>query len=405
MTTVNANIVAPRLLLIAGGGVRQIADVLAKFELSRPLVVTDPFMVSSGHVRRCLDPLAAAGIAVSIFSDTVPDPTDTVIEAGVAELKRGNFDCLIGFGGGSPIDTAKAMAILAAGGGRMRDYKVPAEADRAALPLIAIPTTAGTGSEATRFTVITDTERDEKMLIAGLGALPLVAIVDYELTYSVPARTTADTGVDSLTHALEAFVSKRANPFSDALAVSAMALIGRHIRTAYAEPRNAAAREGMMLGATQAGLAFSNSSVALVHGMSRPIGAHFHVPHGLSNAMLLPAITRFSVPGAEARYAEASRRVGFAAAGDADEAAAAKLVAGLEALNKELSVPTPGDYGINETMWNDKMAVMADQALASGSPANNPRVPDKAEIVALYREVWTGAPRNTWERIVAFVPL
>ena len=215
----------------------------------------------------------------------------------------------------------------------MRDYKVPVQADHGALPVIAIPTTAGTGSECTRFTVITDTERDEKMLIAGLGALPLAAIVDYELTFSVPPRTTADTGVDSLTHALEAFVSKRANPFSDALAVSAMALIGQHIRTAYAEPRNAAAREGMMLGATQAGLAFSNASVALVHGMSRPIGAHFHVPHGLSNAMLLPAITRFSVGAAEARYAEAARRIGFADDRDADAAAAAKLVAGLEALN------------------------------------------------------------------------
>jgi alcohol dehydrogenase class IV len=351
-------------------------------------------MVSSRHVQHCLEPLAAAGIAVTVFSDTVPDPTDTVIEAGVAALKRGDFDCLIGFGGGSPIDTAKAMAILAAGGGKMRDYKVPVSADKGALPVIAIPTTAGTGSECTRFTVITDTERDEKMLIAGLGALPLAAIVDYELTYSVPARTTADTGVDSLTHALEAFVSKRANPFSDALAVSAMTLIGQNIRTAYAEPRNAAAREGMMLGATQAGLAFSNASVALVHGMSRPIGAHFHVPHGLSNAMLLPAITRFSVGAAEARYAEAARRVGFAGDSDTDSSASAKLVAGLEALNKDLSVPSPADYGIDEAVWNNKMELMAEQALASGSPANNPRVPDKAEIVALYREVWTGAQRN-----------
>jgi alcohol dehydrogenase class IV len=394
MTTVNANIAAPRMLQVGGGAVRQIADVLTKFGLSRPLVVTDPFMVSSRHVQHCLDPLATAGIAVAVFSDTVPDPTDTVIEAGVEALERGNFDCLIGFGGGSPIDTAKAMAILAAGGGKMRDYKVPVSADKGALPVIAIPTTAGTGSECTRFTVITDTERDEKMLIAGLGALPLAAIVDCELTYSVPARTTADTGVDSLTHALEAFVSKRANPFSDALAVSAMALIGQNIRTAYAEPRNAAAREGMMLGATQAGLAFSNASVALVHGMSRPIGAHFHVPHGLSNAMLLPAITRFSVGAAEARYAEASRRIGFAGDSDTDIAASGKLVAGLEALNRNLSVPSPADYGIDEAVWNNKMELMAEQALASGSPANNPRVPDKAEIVALYREVWTGAQRN-----------
>ncbi|HET6305675.1 MAG TPA: iron-containing alcohol dehydrogenase [Rhodopila sp.] len=398
MTAIAINFASPRLLLVAGGSVRQVADVLAKFGLSRPLVVTDPFMVSSGLLRHCLDPLAAAGLSVSVFSDTVPDPTDTVVETGVAHLNKGDYDCLIGFGGGSPIDTAKAMAILAAGmrqgRGKMRDFKAPFAADQSALPVIAIPTTAGTGSECTRFTVITDTERDEKMLIAGLGALPLAALVDYELTYSVPPRTTADTGVDSLTHALEAYVSKRANPVSDALALSAMALIGANIRTAYAEPRNAAARQAMMLGATEAGLAFSNSSVALVHGMSRPVGAHFHVPHGLSNAMLLPSVTRFSVAASEARYAEASRRIGFAAPVDADATAAAKLITGLEALNRDLSVPTPAAYGIDEAAWNAKMALMAEQALASGSPANNPRVPTAAEIVGLYREVWTGAPAN-----------
>ena len=394
MTAINMNFASPRLLLVAAGAVRQITEVLSKFGLSRPLVVTDPFMVSSGHVRNCLDPLLSAGLAVSVFSDTVPDPTDTVVEAGVVELNKGDYDCLIGFGGGSPIDTAKAMAILAAGGGKMREYKAPFAADKGALPVIAIPTTAGTGSECTRFTVITDTERDEKMLIAGLGALPLAALVDYELTYSVPPRTTADTGIDSLTHALEAYVSKRANPLSDALALSAMGLIGANIRTAYAEPRNARAREAMMLGATEAGLAFSNSSVALVHGMSRPIGAHFHVPHGLSNAMLLPAITRFSVPGAEARYAEAARRIGFAELTDTDAIAAARLITGLETLNKDLAVPTPADYGIDEATWNGKMALMADQALASGSPANNPRVPTAQEIIGLYREVWTGATAN-----------
>jgi alcohol dehydrogenase class IV len=181
---------------------------------------------------------------------------------------------------------------------------------------------------------------------------------------------------------------------SDALALSAMALIGANIRTAYAEPRNATAREAMMLGATEAGLAFSNSSVALVHGMSRPIGAHFHVPHGLSNAMLLPAITRFSVPGAEARYAEAARRIGFAALTDSDGTAAAKLITGLEALNRDLSVPTPAEYGIDEATWTGKMALMAEQALASGSPGNNPLVPTAAEIVGLYREVWIGAAAN-----------
>ena len=394
MTEVNANIASPRMLLVAGGAVKQVADVLAKFGLSRPLVVTDPFMVKSGLVKACLDPLEDAGIPVAVFSDTVPEPDDTVIERGVAAMNQGTYDCLIGFGGGSPIDTAKAMAILGLGGGKMRDYKVPFAADKGAMPVIAIPTTAGTGSECTRFTVITDHERDEKMLIAGFGCLPLAAIVDYELTFSVPPRTTADTGIDSFTHALEAYVSKRANPFSDAFALAAMELIGRHLRTAYAEPRNAAAREGMMIGATQAGLAFSNSSVALVHGMSRPIGAHFHVPHGLSNAMLMPAITRFSLAGASARYAEASRRVGFADAVDSDALAGAKLIAGLEAWNKELKVPTPADFGIKEADWNGKMALMAEQALGSGSPNNNPVVPDAAAIVALYREVWIGAASN-----------
>jgi alcohol dehydrogenase class IV len=394
MTTVNANIAAPRLLLVAGGAVKQIADVLSKFGLSRPLIVTDPFMVKLGLVDRCLSPLATAGINADVFSDTIPEPNDTVIEAGVKAFAKAPYDCLIGFGGGSPIDTAKAIAVLASGGGKMRDYKVPVAADRGAVPVIAIPTTAGTGSECTRFTVITDHERDEKMLINGLGCLPLAAIVDYELTLTVPPRTTADTGVDSFTHALEAFVSKRANPFSDALALAAMDLIGKNIRTAYAEPNNHAAREAMMIGATQAGLAFSNSSVALVHGMSRPIGAHFHVPHGLSNAMLLPAITRFSIHGAEARYAQAARCSGFAGTGDGDDVAASKLVAGLEELNQELSVPTPAGFGIKEADWNSKMALMAEQALASGSPNNNPRVPDANEIVALYRAVWTGSPVN-----------
>jgi len=391
----SATIVSPRLMLVGGGSVRELAGVLAKFGLSRPLVVTDLYMVRSGLVRRCLEPLEAAGVTAAVFSDTVPEPTDTVIEAGAALLQGGLYDCLIGFGGGSPIDTAKAMSILAHGrttgaGSHMRDFKVPVQADAAGLPVIAIPTTAGTGSEATRFTVITDTEHGEKMLIAGMGALPLAAVVDYELTFTVPKRITADTGVDSLTHALEAYVSKRANAYSDTQALAAMALIGANLRTAYAEPDNGPAREAMMLGAMQAGIAFTNSSVALVHGMSRPIGAAFHVPHGLSNAMLLPAITRFGLEVAQGRYAEASRRIGLAGPADADAVAAEKLADGLTQLNHDLGVPTPGEFGIDKTAWDARLDTMAEQALASGSPGNNPRVPTKAEIVALYQVVWSG---------------
>jgi alcohol dehydrogenase class IV len=383
-----ASIASPKLMLIGGGAVAQVAELLGKLRLGHPLVVTDPFMVKSGLVEQVLQPLRAAGIAHGVFSDTVSDPTDTVVEAGVAAMREAAYDCLIGFGGGSPIDTAKAMTILAAGGGAMRDYRMPAAADRAAVPVIAIPTTAGTGSEATRFTVITDTARDEKMLIAGLGAMPAAAIVDWKLTLTVPARITADTGIDSLTHALEAFVSRRQNPHADALAKAAMALIAPNLRAVYANPADEEAREKMMLGATQAGMAFSASSVALVHGMSRPIGAHFHVPHGLSNAMLLPAVTRFSIPAALPRYAEAARAMGIARAEEGDQAAAGRLIEELAALNRDLGVPTPRRFGIDEARWNALVGTMADQALASGSPANNPRVPGKDEIVALYAEAY-----------------
>jgi alcohol dehydrogenase class IV len=379
---------APRLIEIGGGAVAKAAGLLHRFNLDRPLIVTDPFMVSSGLIARLSGPLAKAGIAFDIFPDTIPEPTDTIVEAGIARMEGHDYDCLIAFGGGSPIDTAKAMAILYGTGKKMRDFKVPATADAAALPLIAIPTTAGTGSECTRFTIITDTEHDEKMLIAGLGALPLAAIVDYELTFSVPPRITADTGVDSFTHALEAYVSRRATPFSDPLAISAMRLIGANLRKAFHEPNNAEARSAMMLGATQAGMAFTNASVALVHGMSRPIGAHFHVPHGLSNAMLLPAITRFSLNHALPRYAEAARLSGFAREDDADQLAGAKLVNGLDELNTELGVPTPANFGITADAWHAKKHLMATQALASGSPANNPRIPDHAEIVGLYEVVF-----------------
>jgi alcohol dehydrogenase class IV len=288
------------------------------------------------------------------------------------------------------MDTAKAMAILASApeGTHIRAFKVPAEADRAALPVICIPTTAGTGSEATRFTVITDTTHGEKMLIAGLGALPLAAVVDSDLTLGLPPRITADTGMDALTHALEAFVSRRANPVSDEYARAAMRRIAPNLRRVWADPADRAARAAMMEGATLAGLAFSNASVALVHGMSRPLGAHFHVPHGLSNAMLLPAVTRYSLGAALPRYAEAARVMGLVPEGEGDEAAGAALVAELEALARDLAVPTPAAWGIPPAKWTLLLPLMAEQALASGSPANNPRVPGRAEIVELYRAAY-----------------
>src|SRR5271165_1719814 len=303
-----AVITTPRLMAIGGGALAELPAMLAKLGMAKPLIVTDPYISGCGILDRATALLDDASVRWSVFADTVPDPTTAVIETGARILDNGDFDSLVAIGGGSSIDTAKGISVLAANGGKMRDYKVPNEIPKAGLPIVAIPTTAGTGSEVTRFTVITDTETDEKMLIAGLACCPLAAIVDYELTLTMPLRLTADTGLDSLTHAIEAYVSRRASPFTDGLAKSAMRLIAEHIRTACAEPENRAAREAMMLGATTAGMAFSNASVALVHGMSRPIGAFFHVPHGLSNAMLLPEITTFSAAAALDRAQSAKPR-------------------------------------------------------------------------------------------------
>jgi alcohol dehydrogenase class IV len=326
----------------------------------------------------------------AVWSDVVEDPTTSSIDAGVAAIKEvDGCDCLVAFGGGSPMDTSKAVGVLASHGGKMRDYKAPFLMDAPSLPVIAIPTTAGTGSEATKFTIITDEESQEKMLCIGMSYMPTAAIIDYELTMDKPWGLTAATGVDAMTHAIEAYVSKKANPYSDGMALLAMGTIYRHIRTACEKPHDHEAREQMMLGSMQAGMAFSNASVCLVHGMSRPIGAFFHVPHGLSNAMLLPDITEFSIPDGEARYATCARSMGVADVSDSDTAACHKLVDALKVLNSDLKIMSMSAFGIDKAEYEESIATMAVQAEASGSPANNPRVPSVSEMEDLYRLVYS----------------
>lgn len=384
-----ASLALPRVMRLGAGASNALAEVLSSFGLSRPLIVTDSYLLTTGRVETLLAPLRTQGITCHVFAGTVPEPTLASIEAGLSCLQTDAPDCVVGFGGGSPIDTAKALAVLAVHGGRMRDYMTPHIQDAPGLPVIAIPTTAGTGSEATRFTIITDEAVDEKMLCIGLAYLPIAALVDFELTLTMPPRLTADTGIDALTHAIEAYVSRQANAFSDGFALQAMRAIAPNLPRVSCDPGNLAARERIMLGSTLAGIAFSNSSVALVHGMSRPIGAHFHVPHGLSNAMLLPIVTAYSAPAAVERYAACARAMEFAGDDDTDEGAVERLIAALERLNSELQVPSPQAYGIDEARWVALAPTMAEQALASGSPGNNPAVPTSEQIIDLYRRAWS----------------
>ncbi len=384
----STQIILPRILQVGDGASQEAGNILNSLDCKRPLIVTDGMMVQLGYVARLQQSLEAASITADIFQDTVPLPTVSSIQAGVDKVRDGNYDSIIAIGGGSPIDSAKAIAILGKYGGVMRDYKFPRVVNEPGLPIIAIPTTAGTGSECTKVSIITDETNDEKMLCVGIGFMPTAALVDYSLTLSLPPRTTADTGIDALTHAMEAYVSKKASLYSDSQAIAAMKLLAPNLRKAFQDGSDQKAREEMMLGATLAGVAFSNASVALVHGMSRPIGAFYHVPHGLSNAMLLPMVTEYSIPAAPERYADCARAMGVANEGDSDQTANSKLMAELYAINKELQVPTPEQFGIDRDHFFNNLQVMAEQALASGSPGNNPKVPSADEIIEIYRKLW-----------------
>lgn len=388
---------SPRLVRFGGGVASETADVLTLLGLSRPFVVTDANLVALGHAARITDGLDHAAMPWRLFDAVVEDPTDVCVEEGLAALGEDDHDCIVAVGGGSVIDAAKAISFMRAARAidpraHVRDFKAPTQITRAGPPVIAVPTTGGTGSEVTRWCVITDTTkpdgRTEKYNLSGLACVATAALVDWTFTTTKPWRITADTAVDSLTHAIEAYVSRRAFAWTDAMALAAMPAIAANVRRACDAPDDGAARKALMVAATQAGMAFSNASVALVHGMSRPVGAHFHIAHGLSNAMLLPAVTAFSVAAAPARYGDCARIMGFADRGAGDEAACAALVDALIRLNADLRVPGPSACGIDEKRWFELAPLMAEQALASGSPANNPRVPTADEIVALYACVW-----------------
>ncbi len=382
-------ILLPNSLTFGGGALKEIINILESIGKKRPFIITDNNMVKLEIIKPLETYLKEFQIKYQIFKETIPEPTSKSILQAVDILKDGNFDSIIAFGGGSPIDSAKAISALATYGGSMSDYKFPYIFNKKAIPIIAIPTTAGTGSEVTKFTIITDEKTDEKMLCVGTGFLPAAAIVDYELTLTVPPRTTADTGVDALTHAIEAYVSKKANSFSDAQAIASMKLIFPNLRSVYKNGNDKKAREKVMFGSTLAGMAFSNASVALVHGMSRPIGANYHVPHGLSNAMLLPTVTKFSISGSPLRYSECAKVMGIAFKNDEQDVANEKLINELYNLNKDLDVPSLLEYGIEKEDFISKLDILAKQAIDSGSPANNPIIPSHGEIKDLYLKLWS----------------
>jgi alcohol dehydrogenase class IV len=380
-----SNFEMPQKVLYGRDSLSQLGK-LASTLGSKALIVSDRIMEKVGYFEKCTSLLDAEGLRYASYLDANSEPTDAFIKDALDICKHENCDFVIAVGGGSCIDTAKAVAVVATNDGYIGDYmggkKIAAIQP---LPLIALPTTAGTGSEVTNVTVITNLKEDVKMMIKQSAFLPRMSIVDPLLTLTTPKTVTAATGLDALCHAIEAYFSKLKHPMTDTFALSAIELITGNIKTAYVKGDNVDAREKMSLGAMQAGIAFSNASVTLIHGMSRPIGALFHVPHGVSNAMLLPACLEFTKTAALSELAEIGMTISPQANFKTNLEWADQAIKTIKNLCHELEIPNLKNWGIDEKAFNEAIDKMATDALASGSPGNNPKVPTHAEIVALYK--------------------
>lgn len=375
----------PTRIMYGPGSFDEVGKVTESFG-KKAMIISDPIMDRIGNVQLCEKHLSEQGIPYAKYTGIDSEPTDIHVREALAICREEECDVIVAVGGGSCLDTAKAVAVLMTNGGHIRDYVgIQQPYAKRSLPLIAVPTTAGTGSEVTKVTVIIDTENDVKLMISHPAFLPAAAIVDPMLTLSCPPSVTAATGVDALCHAIEAFISRRAQPVTDTWALKAIELIMNNLRLAFQHKDHIEARTEMALASMLAGAAFSNSSVTLVHGMSRPIGAMFHVPHGVSNAMLLPAVLEFTKESAAERLAVIGRLVKPELKAISDEEVVDELILEIKRLCGDLKIPNMKTWGIEKDKLEPLLSKMAADALASGSPGNNPRVPTHDEITELYR--------------------
>lgn len=381
-----SHFVIPNHTVVGTNVLGEAAPLLKKMG-NKAFIVTGKHVAVSDMMKQLTALLDENGIDCVIFDGITGEPTDTMIENGVEMLKSSGCDFIIGIGGGSPLDSAKAIAAMAVNEGSIADYNGK-EITGEILPLAAIPTTAGTGSEATKFTVITDSEKGIKMLLKGDVLVPKLAIVDSSFTVGAPKSVTSATGLDALTHAVEAYTSRKAFSMTDTLAVSAVKRIMKYLPIAYKEPDNSLAREQMSIAALEAGICINNSSVTIVHGMSRPIGALFHVPHGMSNAMLLKECLSFAVSGAYEKFANLGRETSVASDSDSNETAAEKFIDSLQSICDVCEIPTLEQYGIDRDEYYSKISKMATDAVASGSPANTVKEVTVDDCIEIYKKLY-----------------
>lgn len=374
----------PTILRLGSGTVAHLAEEAQKLG-KKPLIVSDGLMKQTGHLDIITKSLIDISMDYAVYTDIKAEPTQENVYEALDVYNRNNCDFVIAFGGGSCLDTAKAVAVLATNKTTIEAIGEKKVVDfNEGVPLIALPTTAGTGSEVTDVTVITNTHTNVKMMMKDVKFLPNIAIVDSDFTLTVPAKVTSATGLDALCHALESYVSVKANEMTQMFSLQAIKKIMENLTRAYQNGSDSEAREQMSIASTEAGIAFSNASVTLIHGMSRPIGALFHVPHGISNAMLLNVFLDFSKEAILTDLAEIARFVYPGAQNKDDQAAAEMFITAVNEICATLEIPDLQGYGIDEQEFLAVLDKMATDALASGSPQNNKKVPSHDEIKELY---------------------
>lgn len=365
----------PALNLMGAGSVQKAVDAMQARGLRRTLIVTDTGLVKAGLVAQVQQQLAAADIQSFVFDGVQPNPTTANVNAGLALLQDKACDSVISLGGGSPHDCAKAIALVAVNGGKIQDYEGVDKSAKPQLPLVAINTTAGTASEMTRFCIITDESRHIKMAIVDKHTTPILSVNDPETMVGMPASLTAATGMDALTHAVEAYVSTAANPITDACALKAVSLIAANLRAAVSDGKDMVAREQMAYAQFLAGMAFNNASLGYVHAMAHQLGGFYDLPHGVCNAVLLPHVQAFNTRVASARLADVAVALGA-------EASAEAALAAIRQLAADVGIPA----GLTQLGVKDEdIATLAANALKDACGLTNPIQPTQAEVEAIYR--------------------
>lgn len=384
----------PQNIVVGRGTMAKLPEIAKKLGGSRALIISDPQLEKLGSVKKAADYLTEAGIAVESFTDIEANPSVETVDKATEKFKTSGADFLVALGGGSPMDVSKAVGVLAKYGGSITEYEGAHKVPGKIVPLIALPTTAGTGSEVTAFSVITDHSRDYKLTVFSYELFPAYAILDAELIMTAPASVAAACGIDAFIHAEEAYISTAASPFSDAMAEKAMELIGRNIRRFVANRADTEAAEAMMVGSLFAGIAFSFARLGNVHAMSHPVSAYFNVPHGVANAVLLPVIAEYNALADHGRYLKIYNYISKVPAFEG-EFEPMMLVGAIRRLSADIGIPANLTEAVNNASRSGKISkeeiegkieAMAVDAMKSGNIAVNPRASRQCDIEMLYKK-------------------